>query len=229
MNVKRVVLLLFFISLILSLRPNPSYAAGLKDSIVSSDSMIVRIIEGIEYIFTFGTENKIEVLEKHAERKLDLAKEYATESNEDKAQEMLQRYERIKNRLGKIVDKDVTEDVLGKMEERIIIQQKTIEEIKGLVGTNVKNEIVTMQENFVNDAAQWIVEVGGAEGKTEFFEKVETVWAPGTEPGKGVSGTSGVVVEGGEMKFAPGTEGTGSSAPDIQNVVIKNSNSVSAD
>ncbi len=221
MNIRRIILSLFVLLLIPLCKPNPSYAAGFEDFLTSSDSFLVKIVEGIEYAFTFGAEKRIGVLEKHAERKLELAKQYATEGDEEKVQNMLQRYERIRKRLGKIVQNNLTGDILGEVEERIIIQQETIEEIKGMVGTTVKNEIVTMQENVVNEVAEWVVDVNGTEGQTEFFQKVEVVWAPGTEPEDGLSHEATVVIEGGEMKFATGTENTGPSEPDIQNVVIE--------
>lgn len=219
MNVRKIVWLVFVLLLFVVFKPSSSYAVDFKEMFTSGDSMIVRIVEGVEYIFTFTAEKKVEVLEKHAERKLETAKQYAQKGQEEKVQSMMLRYEKIKERLGKIVEKNIDGDVLGSVEERLINQQTTIEEIKGMVGTSVKNEIVQVQEKVVNDTAKWVVEVNGPEGQTEFFQKVEHVWAPGTGPG----GEAGVVVEGGEMKFAPGTEQGGPSEQDIQNVVIESS------
>ncbi len=68
-----------------------------------------------------------------------------------------------------------------------------------------------------------MVDVNGAEGATEFLNEVVHVWAPGTGPGggdvgvvyagggkiiyaegTGPGGGGGVVIEGGELKFATG-------------------------
>jgi len=221
MNIKKVTLVSAFL-FFLVFKPSFSYASGFGEIFVSGDSIIVRIVEGVEYLFTFTAEKKIEVLEKHAERKLETARQYAEEGQQEKVQSMLLRYERIKERIGKIIKKNDDRDVLGSAQERVVNQQVTIEEIKSMVDINVKNEIMEIQENVVNNAVEWVVEVDGPEGQTEFFEKVEHVWAPGTGPGEG----AGVVIEGGEMRFAPGTEPPGMeqgtpSDIDIQNVVIE--------
>jgi hypothetical protein len=96
-----------------------------------------------------------------------------------------------------------------------------MEQIKTQVGDNLKQEVVQVQERVVNQVAERIIVVNGSEGQTEFFQKVEHVWAPGTGPG---GGESGVVIEGGQMQFAPGTSAGGSSGADIKNVVIEGSN-----
>ena len=69
------------------------------------------------------------------------------------------------------------------------------------------------------------MEVKGAEAKTEFFEKVEHVWAPGTGPG---GGEAGVVYEGGgKLIFAPGTSaGSDNATSDIKTVEIKTGGTV---
>ncbi|MDZ4209611.1 MAG: hypothetical protein U1C56_00360, partial [Candidatus Curtissbacteria bacterium] len=98
-------------------------------------------------------------------------------------------------------------------------QQKIMEEIKTKINEVGKQNVVKIQEQVVNKVAERIVVVNGKEGQTEFFNKVEHVWAPGTGPGgevgtsfaPGTSGTGngGVVVEGGLIQFAPGTYDTG--------------------
>ena len=106
---------------------------------------------------------------------------------------------------------------MGAVEERTIEQQKTMEVIKTRMDVDTVERVMQVQEQVVNQVAQRIIETDGLEGTTEFFQKVEHVWAPGTGPG----GESGVVVVGGTMQFAPGTTGGGSSASDIQNVEVK--------
>ena len=115
-----------------------------------------------------------------------------------------------------------------------------MEEIKTKVDEDGKNNVVNIQEKVVNQIAQRIVEVNGPKGKTEFFNKVEHIWAPGTgpggeagttfAPGTTVTGNGGVVVEGGLIQFAPGTSagGTGGTVyeggpagSDIKTVEVK--------
>ncbi len=218
MNKKILLLItLLFLSVIL-LIPKISKAADAPKTSASKNSIFLKIQEGIEYFFAFGADKKVAVLEKHAETRLDMAQDYAEDGNQEKVQNSLQNYLQTKEKQDNFLEKTDNSDVLGSVQERTIDQQKTMEEIKMKVDEGVKQEIVQVQEKVVNQVAKRVVVTNGTEGQTEFFQKVEHVWAPGTGPG----GEAGVVIEGGTMQFAPGTSGGGgNSGSDIKTVIIE--------
>ncbi len=228
-------LLLFSICLFV---PQTSKAVDLKQVLTSENSIITKIQEGVEYFFAFKTENKVQVLEKQAERRLTMAKGYAEQGNEERVQSVMQSYLQIKEKENVLLGKPDTKDVLGDVEERTIEQQKTMEEIKTKIDDNGKQGVIEVQEKVVNQVAKRIIEVNGKEGQAEFFNKVEHVWAPGTSgtgsggvtiegggtqwaPGTSAGGSGGVVVVGGSIQFAPGTSAGGPSGSDIKTQEIK--------
>lgn len=217
MSIKKILLLVLFFFSVCFLAPKTSKAVDLREVLTSEDSIVVKIQEGLEYFFAFRVENKVAVLEKHAEKRLVMAQGYADQGNNEKVRNLLQNYLQIKERQNNLLGKTRNGDVLGAVEERTIEQQKTMEEIKTKIDGDGKQEVIQVQEQVVNQVAQRIIDVNGKEGATEFFNKVEHVWAPGTGPG----GVSGVVVEGGTMQFAPGTSAGGSSGADIKTVVVE--------
>jgi len=205
MSIKRLLvltLLLLFVGLFV---PKTSRAIDFKETLTSENSIIVKIQERIEYFFAFKVENKVVVLEKHAEKRLVTAQGYAEEGNNEKVQNLLQSYLQIKDRQNELLDKTDSGEVLGEVAERTLDQQKTMEQIKLRVDEDGKKEIIQIQEQVVNQVAQRIVVMDGPEGKNEFFQEVKHVWAPGTGPG----GTAGVVIEGGGSQYAPGTSAGG--------------------
>ncbi|HJX59101.1 hypothetical protein A2V61_03235 [Candidatus Woesebacteria bacterium RBG_19FT_COMBO_47_8] len=217
MGIKRILLLVlvfFFFGLFL---PKSSKAIDLQQALTSENSIVVKIQEGIEYFFAFSLERKVGVLEKHAEKRLSLAQGYAQEGNNEKMKDLLQNYLEIKEKQNNLLGKTDDGETLESVAERTIEQQKTMEEIKNEIDEGEKGNVIEVQEQVVNQVAERIVEVNGTEGQTEFFQKVEHVWAPGTGPG----GEAGVVIEGGTMQFAPGTSAGGSGGSDIQNTVIE--------
>ena len=200
------------------LAPKTARAVDLREMLTSQNSIVVKVRERIEYFLAFRIDKKVEVLEKQAEKRLDMAQGYADEGNNEKVQNSLQNYLQIKDKQNGLLEKTNDGEVLGPVEERTVEQQKTIEEIKTKIDEGTKQQVVQVQEQVVNQVAQRVIEVNGKEGQTEFFQKVEHVWAPGTGPG---GGESGVVVVGGTMQFAPGTSAGGSSGVDIKNVVVE--------
>src|SRR4030042_4001493 len=205
MGIKRILLLVlvfFFFGLFL---PKSSKAIDLQQALTSENSIVVKIQEGIEYFFAFSLERKVGGLEKHAEKRLALGQGYAQEGNNEKMKDLLQNYLEIKEKQNNLLGKTDDGETLESVAERTIEQQKTMEEIKNEIDEGEKGNVIEVQEQVVNQVAERIVEVNGTEGKTEFFKKVEHVWAPGPGPG----GAAGVVVEGGTMQFAPGTSGGG--------------------
>ena len=186
------------------------------DTITSGETVLIKIQESIQYFFTFKTEDKVQILENNAEKRLTWAQEYTNVGDDTNAENMIQSYLKIKERQNNFLGK-IDGEVLGAVAERTVEQQKTMETIKTKAGDNLKMEVVQVQERVVNQVAERIVVVNGTEGQTEFFNKVEHVWAPGTGPG----GESGVVIEGGTMQFAPGTSTGGPSGADIKTVEVK--------
>ncbi len=217
MVTKRVLLLGVFFFCVSLLVPRTSRAVDLREVLTSEDSIVARIQERIEYFFAFRVEKKVEVLEKQAEKRLIMARGYAEKGNDEKVQNLLQNYLQIKERQNSLLGKTNGEEILGKVEERTIEQQKTMEEIKTKIDKGAKQEVIQVQEQVVNQVAKRVIDVNGSEGATEFLQKVEHVWAPGT----GSGGEAGVIIEGGSMQFSPGTSAGGNAGADIQNVVVE--------
>lgn len=232
-------LLTLFAFVAVVLFSKPVYATQIN-IFSSPDSIIVKVQEAIEYVFTLKIENKVAVLEKHAEKRLVTAQDYTEEGNKEKVQNLLQNYLQIKEKQNSLLQKTDGAEVLEKIAEKTIEQQKIMEEIKTKTDEGTKQKVIQVQERVVNQVAKQVVEVNGPEGATEFLNKVVHVWAPGTGPGEGEAGVvyegggklmyapgtgpggqGGVVIDGGEMKFAPGTSSGGPSGADIKTVEIK--------
>jgi len=186
--------------------PKTTHAFDIRDVFTMGNSIVVNIQEKVEYLFTFGVDKKVEVLEKQAERKLETAQNNVKNGDDSKVPNLLQNYLQIKNRQNDLLD-DADEGVMEKVEDRTLGQQIVMEGMKGKIDEDTKQEMIQVQEQVVNQVAQRVVEVNGKEGQTEFLNKVEHVWAPGTGPG----GEAGVIIEGGTMRFAPGTSSGGES------------------
>jgi hypothetical protein len=219
MSIKKLLLLTIFFFSVSLFVPNVSKAASLQEALTSENSIIVKIQEGFQYFFTVGVGNKVKVLEKHAERRLAMAQNYAEKGNGERVQNLMQSYLQIKERQGNLLDKNDDKDVLDEVGDRTIEQQKAMEEIKNIIIDDMgKQGVIDVQEQVVNQVAQNIIEINGQEGATEFLNKVEHVWAPGT----GQGGEAGVVYEGGsKLMFAPGTSAGGSAVNDIKTVEVK--------
>lgn len=209
-------LLVVLFLIVSSVTPKMTQAFDIREVFTSGDSIVVKIGERIEYFFAFNTEKKVEVLEKQAGRRLETAQNNVKKGDDSKVPNLLQNYLQIKNRQNDLLE-DMDEDVIGEVGENTLGQQIVMEGIKGKVDEGVKREVIQVQEQVVNQVAQRIVEVDGKEGQTEFLNKVEHVWAPGTGPG----GEAGVVYEGGaRLIFAPGTSGGGNAGADIKSVEV---------
>jgi len=246
MNIKRILLVILLFFLINLLVPKTSHAVSFQEMLTSENSVITKIQEGFEYFFAFKVENKIAVLEKHAEKRLVMAQGYAEEGNSKRVQSLMQNYLQIKERQNNLMGEVNNGEVLGAVENKTIEQQKTMEEIKAKVGEEGKQDVIQAQEKVVNQVSQRIVEENGSEEQVEFLNKVVHVWAPGTEPKAGEEGLAGeagvvyegggklifapgtgpgnggIVIEGGELRFAPGTSaGSENATSDIKTVEVK--------
>lgn len=212
MNTQRLFLSVLLVISISLFFPRPSQAIDLRQAFTVDDSFIVKIQEKLQYFFAFTAEKKVQVLEKQAEKRLTMAKNSAEEGDNTKMQNFLQNYLQLKDKQDGFIDQSIDNKILDTVEDRTVDQQKTMEEIKNVIDENGKEGVMAVQEQVVNQVAQNIIEANGKEGATEFFGKVEHVWAPGTGPG----GEAGVIIEGGSMQFAPGTSGGGTSGVVIE-------------
>jgi hypothetical protein len=225
MKHQKVLLLVLFFLLFCLFIPKISKAADSSKSSPAKISILTRIQEGVEYFFAIRAENKIAVLEKQADKRLKMAQNSIKNGKNEEVSGLVKNYMKTKEKQDNLFEKfDTSQEVLGKtldmVGERTIEQQKTMEEIKtNVIDQNVKNEIIQIQEQVVNQVAKNIVEVNGKIGQTEFFEKVEHVWAPGTGPN---GPAPGVVYEGGaKIMFAPGTSaGSNNATQDIKGVEV---------
>lgn len=223
--------MLLFIFSVSFFVPKTAEAVGLQEVLTSENSFVVKIKEEIEYFFAFKIEAKVQVLERHAEKRLSMAREYAEDGNKERVQNVLQNYLQIKERQNVLLGKTNEAEVMGEVEEKTIEQQRIMEEIKTMVDEDGKQEVVRVQEQVVNQVAQRVVEINGPEGQTEFFNKVEDVWAPGTGPGgeagttfaPGTSGvgSGGVTIQGGGTQFVPGTSAGGSGGVVVEGGTIQ--------
>jgi hypothetical protein len=218
MTIKKIVLGIFLLCLVGLFAPKTVQAFDLRNTFISENSVITKIQEGVEYFFAFKVENKVSVLEKQAEKRLSLAQDYAEDGNNERVKDLMRDYLQIKEKQDNLLGKTSDGKVLGGVEDRTIEQQKTMEEIKTKIDEDGKQNVINVQEQVVNQVAERVVVTNGTVGQTEFLNRVEHIWAPGTGPG----GTAGVVYEGGsKLMFAPGTSAGGTSGADIKTVEIK--------
>lgn len=205
MKIIKYLLIFFLVGLAI---PKTSLAFDFREVFTSGDSIVVKIRERVEYFFANSLDKKVEVLEKQADRRLEAASNNVENGDDKKVPNLLQNYLQIKNIQNDLLE-NTDEEVLDKVQERTLGQQIVMEGIKGKIDVDGKQGVAQVQEQVVNQVAQRIVEVNGKEGQTEFFNKVEHVWAPGTGPG---GPAPGVVYEGGaRIIFAPGTSAGGES------------------
>jgi len=219
MIIKKILLIVLSFFTLALVAPQPSEAINLRETLISESSILTKIQEGIEYFFAFKVENKIAVLEKQADNRLVLAQSYIDNKNDQKLKSVMQDYLQIKEKQSNLLAKTGDRKVLNAVEERTVVQQKTMEEMKTQINEVGKQNVVKIQEQVVNQVAEKVVATEGTEGATEFLNKVEHVWAPGTGPG----GEAGVIYEGGgKLMFAPGTSaGSGNATSDIKTVEVK--------
>jgi len=163
----------------------------------------IQVLEKIELTFTFKEESKIKVLGKHAERRVDWAEESFDDDDAQKAQNYLDEYTQIKEKISVRLDQ-VDEEIVDDFKERTIVENKKIEEFKNDLSEPLRVVVEETQMEVLEKTWEIVGEIQGEE-VAELF--VETIYAPGTGPG----GESKVVIEGGELKFAPGTESGGES------------------
>lgn len=200
MHSRKIATYLFIFLFVGFLTPKTAQAISLQEFIASRDYTIQKLQESVEYLFAFKVDKKVEVLEKHAEKRLDMAQDSAEKGDDEKVQNQLQNYLQIKEKQNNLLGETGVKNTLGKVENRTIEQQKQIEEIKTQVNGNMKREVRKVQEQVVNQVAERVINADGKEGATEFLQKVEHVWAPGTSEG----GENGADIHTVEVKSAGG-------------------------
>lgn len=171
-------LICFFALFTFMSSPRQAHAAPLNDIFTSPDSLIVKIQERIEYFFAFNTEQKVIVLEKQAERRLAFAQKWAKEGDDTKTAALIEGYEGVKKKESLLL-KDAPASVMKPVKDRIIEEQKTIEEIKDDVGDEVKDSIEDTQKTVIGDAIGMVKAKEGESKATEFAAKIADFVAPG--------------------------------------------------
>ena len=77
MFLKKTLPLALLLFTLVFLFPKNTFAA---DTVTSGETVLTTVQEAIQYFFTFKTENKVQVLENNAEKRLVWAEEYANKS-----------------------------------------------------------------------------------------------------------------------------------------------------
>lgn len=221
MNISKNLRLVLLLAIFIGLTPTTALAAESSPGSIFNHPLLLKIKDNLQYFFTFGVDNKITLLDKQAEAKLNLAQDYAADGKQVEVKNSVQNYLQVKQKQGDLLDQADDDNSLNQVRQRTLEQQQTMEQLKLQVGEDIKPEIVQAQEQVVNQVAQHVVVANGVEGRDEFFQQVEHVWAPGTgpggesgtqyAPGTSAGGSAGVVVVGGSIRFAPGTSAGGDS------------------
>lgn len=162
-----------------------------------------QVLEKIELAFTFKEENKIKVLGKHAERRVNWAEESFNNGATQKAQNYLDEYVQTKEKISVKLDQ-VDEKIVDDFKDRTIVENKKIEEFKNNLSETSRVVVEKTQTKVLEKTWEVVGEIQGEKAAENF---VKTIYAPGTGPG----GESKVIIEGGELKLAPGTDSVGES------------------
>jgi len=87
--IKRILVFVLFFFLVGLVFPKDSKALDLQEALTSENSIITKVTEGIEYFFAFRVGNKVQVLEKFADKRLTMAQEYADTGEENTCKNQL--------------------------------------------------------------------------------------------------------------------------------------------
>jgi len=201
---------IFIISLASIFFTQQAFALTFDQVRETTTTSFTQFVETIELAFTFREEKKVQVMAKHAERRIDWAEESFDSGDTQKGQDYLDDYVQTKNKISAKLDQ-VDEEMVVDFQEKTIDENKMIEEFKdNLSGTN-RIDIENTQTQVLEKTWEVVGEIQG-EGAAENF--VERIYAPGT----GSGGENKVIIEGGEFKFAPGT-GPGGESQVIEGTV----------
>ena len=203
---------LIFALFVLMFSPQQAHATTLNDIFTSPDSFIVKIQERIEYFFAFSTEQKVVVLEKQAERRLERAENLVQMGDIDKISSLIKSYETLKEKQGDLIGKAPT-TVLAEVKEHTVQQQARIEDIKKDLPEGTKEIIENSQRTVIKTVIDNLQDESGTteieNEANEFAEEVKNVLDPGSNifaPGTNVILKSVPEVAPGSPGIDPGTK-----------------------
>ena len=197
-----------FVFLLLSILFTKQVSAVTFDQVKqATTTSFTQVLERVELTFTFREENRIRVLGKHAERRVNWAEESFNNGDTQRAENYLDQYAQTKEEIRGRLDQ-VDGEIVDDFKSRTIVENRVIEEFKNDLSEEQRVVVEKTQTEVLEGT--WEV-VGEIQGEVAAENFVETIYAPGTGPGGEGEAESRVIIEGGELKFAPGTGSGGES------------------
>jgi len=176
---------------------------------------LTQILEKVELAFTFKEENRIRVLGKHAERRVNWAEKSFNSGATEKAQNYLNEYAQIKNEVSVKLNQ-VDEKIVEEFKEQTVVENRIIEKFKNDVSEEQRTVVEETQTEVLEKTWEVVGEIQGEKAAENF---VKIIYAPGTELGGESEVKSKVIIEGGELKFAPGGTESGEENKMIEGTV----------
>ena len=204
----KIIISICLVLFLFTLGSNKAYAISIDEIRESASNTMTQVWERVELVFAFSQGKKVEVLAKHAQRRLEWAETEFNAEDEEKGQTYLDEYVEITGNIAGRLE-NVDEEILEEYKTKTIDENNQIDVMKNEVSDSVKNVIDKNQLEVLG--ATWEV-VTDIQGTTEGEDFVNIVYAPGTTAG----GTSTLIIEGGELTYAPGTTAGGTSGVEIK-------------
>jgi len=167
---------LFLLSALFTKQASATTFDQIKETAVVS---LTQVLEKVELAFTFKKENRIKVLGKHAERRIDWAKESFDSGATEKAQNYLNKYAQIKNEVSVKLDQ-VDKKIVEEFKEQTVVENRIIEEFKNDVSEKQRVVVEETQTEVLEKTWEVVGEIQGEEAAENF---VKIIYAPGTESG----------------------------------------------
>ena len=204
----KIIISICLVLFLFTLGSNKAYAISIDEIRESASNTMTQVWERVELVFAFSQGKKVEVLAKHAQRRLEWAETEFNAEDEEKGQTYLDEYVEIKGNIAGRLE-NVDEEILEEYKTKTIDENNQIDVMKNEVSDSVKNVIDKNQLEVLG--ATWEV-VTDIQGTTEGKNFVDVVYSPGASAG----GTSTLIIEGGELTYAPGTTAGGTSGVEIK-------------
>lgn len=169
-----------FILIILSsflLFPSQATAFSLSGLFSSQDSWLTRLQEKIEVTLARNTDDKIKVLERQAQKRLDLAKKQAEKGNFSAATALIKSYQTVKGKEGTILVK-ASPALMIQAQEQTLKQQSQIEDLKRLAAPENVPALTEIQQAVTNNVKSSLESSGRLEEAKKFEEKAQSIWFP---------------------------------------------------
>lgn len=220
MKLKLLVGLFIFTSLVIF--PFSVHAFSLGDWFSSPIGILTRARERVEYVFSFSDGQKVQVLSKQAEKRLEKAREKAQTGDEESVKALVEDYKNVKEKQGKIVENMSNNDsIKNEIKNYTLNDQKDFKEIVENVSSDTAKQVIDSDRAVLSDIKNVVVVEGDEISEGEFEKSVSIIWAEGTGPEEVVSGSNGgeknnVEVVGGLPQYAPGTSAGGESGREIE-------------